>query len=179
VPVYIDWLVRADAASVPVETGLWRWRALGLLLVIGGSDLIDGFIARRYGVRSVTGSLLDAVADKGMQMAALGYFALFAGGAFPNVGAWFFWLVVICDATLLGGWLTMKAMQDRPNIEHKGHGKMASFSIFLLLCWVTAGGAAWVVTLASAGIAALILYSTGFYVRRGFLTHSLERATRS
>ncbi len=160
------------------DPGGSRWTALALLMLIGGSDLIDGFIARRYGVRSITGSLLDAVADKGMQLAALGYFALFAGSAFPDVGAWFFWLVLICDAALLGGWVTMKAMQDRPNIEHKGHGKMASFSIFLLLCWVTAGGVEWVVTLASTAIAVLILYSTVLYVRRGVRTHAMERASR-
>ncbi len=44
-------------------SGRFHW-ALGLFLLAGVSDGIDGFLARRFGWRSRLGSILDPLADK-------------------------------------------------------------------------------------------------------------------
>jgi cardiolipin synthase len=40
------------------------WWALGLLFVIGNSDWIDGFVARRFGQVSELGKILDPISDR-------------------------------------------------------------------------------------------------------------------
>lgn len=50
------------------ESGLW---ALGLFWVASVTDWLDGYIARRQGLVSVTGKFLDPLADKLLVMAAM------------------------------------------------------------------------------------------------------------
>jgi cardiolipin synthase (CMP-forming) len=42
----------------------WPLVALGLLAVAGGTDVLDGWLARRRGETTATGALLDPLADK-------------------------------------------------------------------------------------------------------------------
>jgi len=46
---------------IPAEH--WHWRVV-VVAAAGFSDWLDGFVARRYGAKSPSGALLDAVADK-------------------------------------------------------------------------------------------------------------------
>src|SRR6266545_6845718 len=45
--------------------------ALAILLVAAGTDLLDGFLARRWGQITTIGTLLDPIADKLLISAAL------------------------------------------------------------------------------------------------------------
>lgn len=47
------------------------WTATAIFIVAGGSDFLDGWLARRYGVASRFGAFLDPVADKLLVGAAL------------------------------------------------------------------------------------------------------------
>jgi CDP-diacylglycerol--glycerol-3-phosphate 3-phosphatidyltransferase len=49
------------AIVFPVAPATWH---LALVVGAGVSDWLDGFIARRFDVRSLSGQLLDAIADK-------------------------------------------------------------------------------------------------------------------
>jgi CDP-diacylglycerol--glycerol-3-phosphate 3-phosphatidyltransferase len=49
----------------------WRVVCLALFLVASFSDLVDGYLARRYGAVSDIGKLIDPMADKIMVMAVL------------------------------------------------------------------------------------------------------------
>ena len=57
VPVFV-WFFR----SAPDQTACYI--AAGVLLVSGLTDLLDGYIARRYGLITQLGKVLDPVADK-------------------------------------------------------------------------------------------------------------------
>ncbi len=46
---------------ISAEHEYWR---VGVVVAAGFSDWLDGFVARRYGAKSPSGVLLDAVADK-------------------------------------------------------------------------------------------------------------------
>lgn len=66
------------------EADLW---ALAVLWVAAGSDLLDGFLARRQGQTSMLGTLLDPIADKLLTSAA--FVALMTLGWVP------IWMVAI------------------------------------------------------------------------------------
>lgn len=48
-----------------------EWLALGIFLAAAGTDLLDGFLARRWGQITTIGTLLDPIADKLLVSAAL------------------------------------------------------------------------------------------------------------
>ncbi len=48
-----------------------EWFALGIFLIAAGTDLLDGFLARRWGQVTTIGTLLDPIADKLLVSAAL------------------------------------------------------------------------------------------------------------
>src|SRR2546428_5548119 len=48
-----------------------EWLALAIFLVAAGTDLLDGFLARRWGQITTIGTLLDPIADKLLISAAL------------------------------------------------------------------------------------------------------------
>ncbi|MHC4101831.1 MAG: CDP-alcohol phosphatidyltransferase family protein [Planctomycetota bacterium] len=48
---------------IPYEQQYWHWRVV-VVAAAGFSDWLDGFVARRWGVKSPSGVLLDATADK-------------------------------------------------------------------------------------------------------------------
>ncbi len=66
-------------AAVPVlvgmlwtEPGVWEARAAMAVFVIAMlGDIVDGWLARKWGLQSVTGAFLDPIADKLMVLAAL------------------------------------------------------------------------------------------------------------
>lgn len=60
------------AAGFPFAPESW-W--LGLVAAGGASDALDGVIARRFGLTSWIGGLLDGVADKAFMLSVLGTFA--------------------------------------------------------------------------------------------------------
>jgi CDP-diacylglycerol--glycerol-3-phosphate 3-phosphatidyltransferase len=72
VPLLVVALVEQDI-SVRVAGVLItnEWLALGIFLVAAGTDLLDGFLARRWGQITTIGTLLDPIADKMLVSAAL------------------------------------------------------------------------------------------------------------
>lgn len=82
--------------------GAERWgEALGLFVAAGVSDGIDGKLARKYGVESDFGAMLDPIADKALMI--LSIWTLTWLGLLP---LWFAALVSARDvAVLAGAWL--------------------------------------------------------------------------
>ncbi len=71
---FLAWAVLADAG----------WVALALFLGAGLTDVLDGWVARRFGQTSTFGAMFDLLADRLLTLVSLA--ALMAAGAFP--GAW-------------------------------------------------------------------------------------------
>src|SRR5882762_2465618 len=72
VPLLVAALVQED---VVVRLGGFaitnEWLALAIFLAAAGTDLLDGFLARRWGQITTIGTLLDPIADKLLISAAL------------------------------------------------------------------------------------------------------------
>lgn len=124
------------------------------LLLSGATDIADGFIARRFHMVSDLGKVLDPVADKLTQAAALACLLT----RFPAV----WWLLGV----LMGKEIIMASMGifviRRTGVVHgaEWHGKLATCliyaAIFLHIVWYDIPTAAsW--TLVAAGVAGILL----------------------
>lgn len=95
-------ITAARLALVPVV--VWAiareaWGTAFLLFALAGiSDGIDGFLARRYGLTSRLGAILDPLADKALMLAVL--VSLTLAGLVP---AWFPAVLVARDALIVVG----------------------------------------------------------------------------
>jgi cardiolipin synthase len=75
--------------------------ALVLFVVAGISDGVDGFLARRFDMRSALGAYLDPIADKLMLMSSYLFLAIPSYPAAVKIPVWLAMLVVSRDILLL------------------------------------------------------------------------------
>ena len=99
-----DQLTVARIAAVPVVVLLYAWDfpnhaywATAIFVVAMATDQIDGWLARRRGISSALGMLLDPVADKVLILAAL--VMLIGEGVAP---AWMIALIVVREILVSG-----------------------------------------------------------------------------
>jgi CDP-diacylglycerol--glycerol-3-phosphate 3-phosphatidyltransferase len=103
-----------------------QW-AMGLLVVAGMTDLLDGFLARRRGSVSPTGKIVDPLADKILIGGLLIWLVL--ERAFP---AWLVALVLLRDLALVGGAMLFLRRQ-RLVFPADWSGKLTTFFLGLLV----------------------------------------------
>ena len=143
-----------------------RAKAAGLLAVLGITDFLDGYVARRFNQVSDIGKILDPVADRLLFFVGVG--AILVDGSVP---AWFAVAVLAREALVAGATLAL-AMLGARRIDVTWFGKagtfflMIAFPLFLAaestVGWADlAGTLAWL-----AGIPGLVLswYSAALYV---------------
>jgi cardiolipin synthase len=89
-----------------------NWQAAFVLFVVAGiSDAVDGFIARRFEMRSELGAYLDPMADKALIVSI--YITLAVVGAIP---AWLAILVVARDLMIVSAVILSWVMDKRVEI---------------------------------------------------------------
>jgi cardiolipin synthase len=94
---------------IVVMIGQERWGlAFALFAAAGVSDGVDGFIARRFNMRSEFGAYLDALADKALLVSI--YITLSVTGVLPG---WLAILVVSRDLMIISAILVSRLM-ERP-----------------------------------------------------------------
>ncbi|MGH9215474.1 MAG: CDP-alcohol phosphatidyltransferase family protein [Acidimicrobiales bacterium] len=143
-----------------------RVAAASLLAVLGITDWVDGYLARRLDQVSELGKILDPVADRLLFLVGAG--GILIDGSVPT---WFA-VIVLVRETLVGGATVVLAALGARRIDVTWFGKagtfglMIAFPLFLAsnsdLSWADAAGVlAWV-----AGIPglALSLYAAALYV---------------
>ncbi len=84
------------------EPGM-RWAGLGVFLLAGATDVLDGHVARRLGEVSKGGALLDLVADRLLTLVAVT--AVAAAGALP--GPW-----LVAGVALVGRDLVVASLNE-------------------------------------------------------------------
>lgn len=97
VPVVV-WAITADEPML----------ALGLFMLAGVSDAIDGFIARRFNLRTELGAYLDPLADKALLVSI--YITLAVAGMIPR---WVAIAVVSRDVMIVGA-IMLSMLMTRP-----------------------------------------------------------------
>lgn len=116
-----------------------RALALAVYALIGVTDLLDGYLARRWQSTSRFGSVLDALADRLIRLVPLFLFALVGLDAFPPVPLWLPVGVLLLDAVPGTAWIALRARGRRPPVEHHPVGRVATALSFGLVLWITAG----------------------------------------
>ncbi len=123
VPLFLWLLLGADQVA-----------AAGWLLgVIGATDWVDGYLARRLGQVSEFGKLLDPVADRLAVVAALigGWIA----GVLP---AWFAIALLAREALIAGGALYLGAQVGK-KLAVRQLGKLATLMLYAAIAWLFVG----------------------------------------
>jgi cardiolipin synthase len=179
-PVFLWFALRAqEVAAMGVSAGAQRLGLLAVLLAMGVSDVTDGWMARRYGLTSQIGAVVDAFADKLVQLTVATWFTFMGGGAFARLPLWFFALVVARDVVLGAGWLTFHLGRIPVRVVHRPHGRASSVAVFAVFYSVIVGVSESALTPLLILAALLVMASTAAYVRDGFRQlprHSLRRS---
>lgn len=117
---------------IPAVHYLWHneyGKALLVFFVAGVSDVLDGFLARRFGWISRLGSLLDPLGDK-LLMTAI-YFTL---GLMGHLPMWLVALVIGRDVVIIIGALTYRLLIKQITMQHLLISKLnTGFQILLVL----------------------------------------------
>jgi len=114
VPLFLWLLFGADA---PLPAGL-------LLGLIGATDWVDGFLARRLGQVSELGKMLDPVADR------LAITAAVVGGWVAGVLPWPLALALIVREVVVALGAMFAAWRWRIRVEVRFLGKVATFGLY-------------------------------------------------
>jgi len=123
IPVYF-WSFYGTAS--PHKVG-----ALIALLVAGGTDILDGYIARKYKLTTQVGQLLDPLADKLMMVAVL--FSLIQSHRVPMLVAG---LLVFRDAAMIGGATYFYFQGKRAVPKANVWGKVTTICSYVTICIV-------------------------------------------
>lgn len=139
--------------------------AFALFLAAGLSDAVDGFLAKRFGMSTDFGALLDPLADKALII------SVFVGlGIVEAVPLWLVVIVVSRDILIIGAvtlaLLIGKPVKVRPLFVSKLN-TVAQIVFACLVLGVLAFGieAPLLVTALMVIVAVLTLVSIGFYTR--------------
>jgi cardiolipin synthase (CMP-forming) len=167
-PVFLYLLTRVPVdGPAPAAWSPERWWAMGLLLIMGLTDYLDGWAARRLDAVSRIGGIVDAAADRLALLLPLLFFTFASPAAFSPVALWVpAWLVGV-DVATGAAWLGARQRRGvRAPLSHNMPGRVATWIFFALLLWILAGWlAAGVVALAVVALT-LSTVSSALYVRR-------------
>jgi cardiolipin synthase len=154
VPVTI-WLIVAG------QFGL----AFMVFIVAGLGDGIDGYIARRYQMKTQLGAYLDPLADKLLLVSI--YISL---GLLQHMPAWLVILVASRDVLIVGAvilsWIMGKPIKVQPLITSKiNTAAQIAFAggQLAILAWMS--DATWFMEIGSAVVAILTVASAALYMR--------------
>ena len=151
--------------------------ALGLVVLAGLTDLLDGYAARRLGVAGGLGAILDPLCDKTMLVTVfvtLGYMEL--------IPRWMLYLAVARDLIIVVGSILLRIFRGVRRFKPSWVGKTSTFFQILLVLTVLLGAALetsallWVKTVALALTALFTTLSGGDYILLGI---RLTRAPRA
>jgi cardiolipin synthase len=99
---------------------------LGMIFMIAGiSDVLDGFIARKFNLMSKLGAALDPFADKMMSFTVLVTFTMI--GLIP---VWILIPMLVKEIIMIGGGLLLYLKHGKAVIPSNKYGKIATFSLY-------------------------------------------------
>ena len=139
-------------------------------VVAGVSDGVDGFIAKRFDMRSELGALLDPLADKVLLVSI--FVTLGIVGAVP---AWMVILVVFRDLMIVGAvlvsWVMANPMTIAPLLLSKlNTAVQIAFVALVLFSKATGWALPFLIEAGSAAVAILTILSAAAYLRQ-WLNH--------
>jgi cardiolipin synthase len=152
---------------VIVMIGQGRWAtAFVLFLIAGISDAVDGFIARRFDMKSEFGAYIDALADKALLVSM--YVSLSIFGILPG---WLAIVVVSRDlmivSAIIVSWLMQRPVAIKPLVVSKlNTAAQIAFAALVLGTQTFALDVGRLATVGTAIVACLTVLSAAAYLAR-------------
>jgi cardiolipin synthase len=144
--------------------------ALGLFVAAGVSDGIDGFLARRFHMRSALGAYLDPIADKLLLMSSYVFLAIPAYPGLVKIPVWLVVMVISRDFLLMMVGLLLILASGRKRFPPTWVGKVTTVTQIVTILFVLCANLwSWprqVVTVAFGAAAAMTVLSGFDYVYR-------------
>ena len=143
-----------------------EWQRVAALLLFAGaalSDGIDGWISRRFHLKSRLGAILDPIADKGLMLTAI---ITLSVTRWPyELPVWYPVLVIARDAFIVTGCGVLRFLNHHLEVKPSLLGKTSTFLQMLsvalvMLQWHDPGPVVWL-------SGAVTLLSGFFYVAEG------------
>ena len=106
-----------------------RYYALGVFLIAGATDVLDGWLARRNGWVSDLGKIIDPLADKLMQFSA--FVSLAIKSRYAVILAVF---LFVKDALMTAGGVVLAKKGARNLVQARWYGKLNTCFIALTVC---------------------------------------------
>ena len=103
------------------------WIAAGIFVLAAITDILDGYIARKFNQITDFGKLADPLADKLMQIAAVGCLAY--NGRFA---AWIFYIFVVKEVLMIFGGVEI-LKKHKFVVYSKWSGKIATVVLFIMI----------------------------------------------
>ena len=165
VPVFVTLIITYDDTDKREE--FWRWAALGVFVLAGVSDAVDGYLARHWNQGSALGALLDPIADKLLLVAALVTLSFIPVGHLRPFPIWFPAIIISRDELLLGGYAVLRHFHVPVDIHPHWTGKVSTvFTLLAIGAVLLKLGDDITLSLCAIG-AGTALICTVIYVRKG------------
>lgn len=129
-----------------------RYAALAVFIIASLTDLLDGYIARRYDQISDFGKFMDPLADKCLVVTALSVFV-----AEGTLAAWILAVVLVREFAVSG--MRLIAVEKGRVIAAGWSGKVKTFSTMVCICLILFGIPPWLNTVCQIVILATTVYS--------------------
>lgn len=100
--------------------------ALYIFVAASVTDVLDGYLARKYQVISNFGKVADPFADKIMQLSVL--YTLSDSG---YLTIWFFWVILVKEALQIGLGAILVSRRPRIIVQANKYGKATTLLVFL------------------------------------------------
>jgi len=148
IPIFVVFAIyygRTASAGHPDET--LRLATIGVFLVAALSDGIDGWLARRYHLKSRLGAVLDPIADKGLMLTAI---ITLSVTKWPyELPVWYPVLVIARDIIIVTGCVVLRWLNDHLEVRPSMMGKTSTFLQMLtvsvvMLQWRSAEIIVWI-----------------------------------
>lgn len=124
VPVFILVYTGQDVAAARISAAL-------IFLAASVTDVLDGYFARKYNQITDFGKLADPVADKLMQLSAVGCLALN-----KRISMWILTLFIFKEIIMILGGINL--LKDKYVVQSKRSGKVATVILFACVMIVLA-----------------------------------------
>ncbi len=148
IPVFVVFAIyygKTVSAGHPDET--LRLATIGVFLLAALSDGVDGWLARRYQLKSRLGAILDPIADKGLMLTAI---ITLSVTKWPyELPVWYPVLVIARDMIIVTGCGVLRLLNDRLEVRPSLLGKASTFLQMLtvavvMLQWSQAEAVVWI-----------------------------------
>jgi len=135
IPVFVLFAIYYGHGVSEGQPREWqRGAAIAVFIAASVSDLLDGWVARRFGQTSRVGAMLDPIADKGLLLTAI--ITLSLSNWERSLPIWFPVVVIARDAVILTGCGLLNYFGHPPDIRPSLSGKIATALQMVAVAWV-------------------------------------------